>query len=103
MLVIACANCGVTVCPALCAAAGTAVAMATAAQVAAMMVRIFMGFVLLPTGWSLFFIVSSGLAGLPITDTERVSKRSPGERSDTRGLRCASCPERRGVYHRARI
>jgi hypothetical protein len=52
---------------------GQAIEKAKAAQVAAMMVRIFMGFLLLPIGWCSFFIVSSRLAGLLITDTERVS------------------------------
>jgi len=33
-------------------------------EVAAIMVRIFMGFLLLPIGWSSFFIFSPGLAGL---------------------------------------
>src|ERR1700754_2726734 len=45
MLVIACAKCGVTVWPIPCAAPGGAVAMAIA--MAAMVVRIFMGFLLL--------------------------------------------------------
>src|SRR5690242_14965352 len=38
---------------------GPAIGKARAAQVAAMMVRIFTGFLLLPVGWSSFFIVSS--------------------------------------------
>src|SRR3954453_16504858 len=38
---------------------GPAIEKVRAAQVAAMMVRIFMGFLLLPTGWPSFFIVSS--------------------------------------------
>src|SRR5258706_13341082 len=38
---------------------GPAIEKARAAQVAAMMVRICMGFLLLPIGWSSFFIVSS--------------------------------------------
>src|SRR3954451_3324920 len=53
MLVIGCAKCGVTVWPIPCAAPGVAVAMARAAQVALMMVRIFMEFLLLLTGWYL--------------------------------------------------
>jgi hypothetical protein len=52
---------------------GPAIEKARAAQVAAMMVRIFMGFLLLPIGWSSFFIVSFRLAGLLIADTEGVS------------------------------
>jgi hypothetical protein len=40
---------------------GPAIKKARAAQVAAMMVRIFMGFLPLPKGWSSFFIVSSRL------------------------------------------
>src|ERR1700688_4944983 len=39
---------------------GPAIEKARTAQVAAMMVRIFMGFLLLPIGWSSFLIVSSG-------------------------------------------
>ena len=50
-----------------------AIEKAGAAQVAAMMVRIFMGFLLLPLGWSSFFIVSSRPCRLLIMDTERVS------------------------------
>src|SRR5262245_34045003 len=38
---------------------GPAIEKVSAAQVAAMMVRIFMGFLDLPIGWSSFFIVSS--------------------------------------------
>jgi len=52
---------------------GPAIEKARAAQVAAMMVRIFMDFLLLSIGWSSFFIVTSRPAGLLITDTERVS------------------------------
>jgi hypothetical protein len=52
---------------------GPAIEKARAAQVATMMVRIFMGFLRLSIGWSSFFIVPPGLAGLLITGTERVS------------------------------
>src|SRR6478672_2087038 len=57
----------VTVCASLSwALMGPAIEKARAAQVAAMMVRIFMGFLPLPIGWSSFFIVPPGPAGLLI-------------------------------------
>jgi len=52
---------------------GPAIEKARAAQVAAMMVRIFMDFLLLSIGWSSFFIVSFRLADLLITGTEQVN------------------------------
>jgi hypothetical protein len=52
---------------------GPAIEKARAAQVAAMIVRIFKGFLLVPISWSSFFILSRRLANRLITDTERVS------------------------------
>ena len=72
---MAASNFFVTVCASLSWAwMGPAIEKAKAAQLAAIMVRIFMGFLLLPIGWSSFFIVSSRPCRLClITDTERVS------------------------------
>jgi hypothetical protein len=52
---------------------GLAIDKARAARRAAIMVRIFMGFLASAIGWSSFFTSSSRLAGLLMTDAERVS------------------------------
>src|SRR5215472_9706277 len=93
----------VTVCASLSWAwVGPAIGKARAAQVAAMMVRI-MGFLLLPKGWSSFFIVSSGVAGLPMTDTERSVSRDEvdvGPRLDNEHRERAENARDRGDSHR---